>query len=92
MGGLFFWYVCGTIVSMATATQTKTDTLLKQVLREVREIRAIVEARPAAQRPIKVKKHPKWLQAALDDEKAGRISGPFNTVDELMADLNAPGK
>jgi len=75
---------------MATVTQTKTDKLLNQVLREVR---ALVEpiAR-AVRKPKNAKELPKWLQASLDDEKAGRISGPFSTVKELMASLNGSGK
>ena len=78
---------------MMTATQTKTDKLLTQVLREVREMRALVEPiSKAVQKPMKGKKLPKWLQAGLDDEKAGRISGPFKTVEELMESLNGPGK
>ena len=78
---------------MATATQTKTDKLLTQVLREVREVRALVEPiSKAVQKPKKTKKLPKWLQTSLDDEKAGRVSGPFDTVGELMASLNSSGK
>ena len=33
------------------------------------------------------KKLPSWLKASLRDVKEGRISGPFNTVKELMAHL-----
>ena len=40
----------------------------------------------------RAKKLPKWLQASLKDIEEGRVSGPFNTVEELMADLNGPGK
>ncbi len=40
----------------------------------------------------KSKPLPKWLQASLKDIEAGRVSGPFDTVEELMADLNGPGK
>lgn len=78
---------------MATITQTKTDKLLNQVLREVREVRALVEPfSRAIQKPKKLKKLPKWLQASLKDVEEGRVSGPFDTVEELMADLNSPGK
>ncbi len=81
------------IARMATATQTKTDRLLTQVLREVREVRALVEQRAiASPTPQKGKKLPKWLQASLKDIEEGRVSGPFDTVEELMADLNGPGK
>jgi len=40
----------------------------------------------------KAKKLPKWLQASLKDVEEGRVHGPFNTVEELMASLNSPGK
>ena len=73
---------------MATATQTKTDKLLNQVLREVREMRALVEPiSKAVQKPTRGKKLPKWLQASLKDVEEGRVSGPFDTVEELMAHL-----
>lgn len=35
----------------------------------------------------KLKPLPKWLQASLKDVEEGRVSGPFNTVEELMAHL-----
>jgi len=35
----------------------------------------------------KAKKLPRWLQASLKDVEEGRVSGPFDTVDELMAHL-----
>jgi len=37
-----------------------------------------------------MKKLPKWLRESLKDVKEGRVSGPFNTVEELMASLNSP--
>ena len=36
---------------------------------------------------VKAKKLPAGLRASLRDVKEGRVSGPFNTVEELMADL-----
>jgi len=36
---------------------------------------------------IKAKKLPKWLQDSLDDVAAGRVSGPFETVEEFMQHL-----
>ncbi|MBD5357939.1 MAG: hypothetical protein HDR88_18920 [Bacteroides sp.] len=33
------------------------------------------------------KKHKNSLDEALEDVRAGRVSGPFNSVDELMAHL-----
>lgn len=78
---------------MTTATDTKTTKLLNQVLREVREVRALVAPLVKTVTPSKkTKKMPKWLQASLKDVEEGRVSGPFNTVEELMADLNRPGK
>jgi len=81
-------YSCG------MATVTKTDRLLKEVLQEVREVRALVEpiSKAVARTPKKGKKLPKWLEASLKDVEEGRVSGPFDTVEELMADLNGPGK
>lgn len=77
---------------MTTATHTKTDTLLKQVLREVREVRALVEPLSrVAQKPQKLKKLPKWLQASLKDVEEGRVYGPFDTVEELRASLESKG-
>jgi hypothetical protein len=74
---------------MATATQNRTDKLLNEVLREVREVRFLVEpiSRSINTQKNKARKLPKWLQASLKDAKEGRVSGPFDTVDELMAHL-----
>lgn len=74
---------------MATATHNRTDRLLAEVLREVREVRSLVEplSRSVTTPKSKIKKLPKWLQASLKDVEEGRVSGPFDTVDELMAHL-----
>ncbi len=77
---------------MATATKNKTNRLLREVLQEVREVRALVEPISHAYRSSRatrgtVKKLPKGVMEGLRDIKAGRVSGPFNTVEELMADL-----
>ena len=79
---------------MATATRNKTDRLLTEVLREVREVRSLVEpiSRAVSSQKIKAKKLPAWLRASLAEVKRGETRGPFNTVEELMADLNRPGK
>lgn len=79
---------------MATATLNKTDRLLTQVLREVREVRFLVENSPlsVSKQRKNTKKLPKWLQESLKDVEEGRVYGPFNTVKELMADLNSPGE
>ena len=78
---------------MATATLNKTDRLLTQVLREVREVRFLVEhpSRPVTQRK-NTKKLPKWLQESLNDVEEGRVYGPFNTVKEFRASLESDGE
>lgn len=45
----------------------------------------LAKAKPA-------KKLPAWLRASLKDVEEGRVSGPFDTVEELVADLNGPGQ
>ena len=79
---------------MNVATKDKTNKMLAEVLREVREVRALVEpiSRAVSVAKKSAKKLPKWLQASLRDVRGGRVSGPFNTVQELMADLNDEGK
>jgi hypothetical protein len=79
---------------MATAMLNRTDRLLAEVLREVREVRSLVEhsSRTVSTQRRNIKKLPKWLQKSLQDVEAGRVYGPFSTVKELMADLNSPGE
>ena len=79
---------------MTTATRNKTDRLLTEVLREVREVRSLVEpiSRAVSLQKNKAKKLPSWLRASLAEVERGETRGPFNTVKELMADLNRPGK
>ena len=79
---------------MATATQNRTDRLLMEVLREVREVRSLVEypSRPVSTRKKSIKKLPKWLQESLKDVEEGRVYGPFNTVKELRASLESDGE
>ncbi len=74
---------------MATATVSRTDKLLMEVLREVREVRSIVEhpLHSVGTQRKSIKKLPKWLQASLKDSDEGRVSGPFYTADELMKHL-----
>ncbi|KKU58767.1 MAG: hypothetical protein UX81_C0016G0006 [Parcubacteria group bacterium GW2011_GWA2_47_12] len=38
---------------------------------------------------VSFKKLPRGVQAGLRDIAAGRVSGPFNTVEELIADLES---
>ena len=79
---------------MVTASINRTDKLLMEVLREVREVRSLVEPKSRTSRVGKnnTKKLPKWLQESLKDVEEGRVYGPFNTVKEIMADLNSPGE
>lgn len=79
---------------MATATLNKTDRLLTQVLREVREVRFLVEnpSLPRIAPKKSTKKLPKWLQESLKDVAEGRVYGPFNTVKELRASLESDGE
>jgi len=77
---------------MATTTKSKTDRLLHEVLQEVREVRALVEPISHAYRASRVtkgtvKKLPTGLRQALREVREGKISGPFDTVDEFMAHL-----
>ena len=78
---------------MATVVRNRTDKLLTEVLREVREVRALVEpiSRAVAKPKSKAKKLPKWLQASLKDVEEGRVYGPFDTVEELRASLESKG-
>lgn len=78
-----------TMHSMVTTAHTKTDRLLTEVLREVREVRALVEpiSRAVATPKKESRKFPAWLRASLQDEKEGRVSGPFAGVKELMKHL-----
>ena len=74
-------------------TATKTDKLLREVLQEVREVRALGEpiSKAVSRGPKKGRALPKWLQASLRDVEEGRVYGPFDTVEELRASLEAKG-
>ena len=78
---------------MVTASINRTDKLLMEVLREVREVRSLVEPKSRTSRVEKnnIKKLPKWLQESLKDVEEGRVYGPFNTVKELRASLESDG-
>ena len=60
---------------------------------EIRQIRSVLPRAPLARRiditSASFKKLPRGVQAGLRDIVAGRVSGPFNTVEELMADLES---
>ena len=66
--------------------------IMRPVMKEVRT--EMYSERYGARQKSKMKSKPlpKWLQASLKDIEEGRTSGPFDTVEELMADLNGPGK
>ena len=71
-----------------------TAMLEKRVLKLEAEIRQIKSALPHAPIASRIdttsaafKKLPRGIQAGLRDIAAGRVSGPFNTADELMAHL-----
>jgi len=69
--------------------KNRTERLLTEVLREVREVRFLVEHQPLpVNKQRNTKKLPKWLQASLKDSDEGRVSGPFYTVDKLMKHLH----
>ncbi len=91
---------------MTVATQNRIDILLTQVLREIREVHSLMKPSSRAMRTISAvqknisiksdtkrkEKLPGWLQSSLKDVEEGRVSGSFNTVAELMADLKSPGE
>ena len=80
------------VLYMVIIAQTQTNKLLIEVLREVREVRALVEPfSRAVQKPKKLKKLPKWLRESLKDVEEGRVYGPFNTVKELRVSLESNG-
>jgi predicted transcriptional regulator len=68
---------------MTTAMLEKRINILEK---EVRTLRAAVL--PHAIKA-STQKLPRGVQAGLRDIAAGRISGPFNTVEELIADLES---
>ncbi len=40
---------------------------------------------------VTAKKLPKWLQVSLQEIAERKVIGPFDTVEEFMADLRSPG-
>jgi len=70
-------------------TLNKTDRLLTEVLREVREVRSLVEpiSRAVTAQKGKTKKLPVGLKQALREVENGQIIGPFHSVEAFMADL-----
>jgi len=79
---------------MATLTIPKKfaakDDLVVLPRKEYESLVRTAKANVAKAKP--AKKLPAWLRASLKDVEEGRVSGPFNTVEELMADLNSPDK
>ncbi|MDO8407739.1 MAG: hypothetical protein Q7S95_00680 [bacterium] len=80
---------------MTNAMLEKRMSALEKVVREMQQEKPqraparLSKTAPTALTPKKQgqKKLPRWLEASLKDEREGRISGPFNTVEELMAHL-----
>ena len=79
---------------MATLTIPKTlaakDDLVVLPRKEYESLVRTAKARFVTSKP--GKKLPAWLRASLKDVEEGRVSGPFKTVKELMANLNGPGE
>ena len=73
---------------MTTATLEKRVRVLEA---EIKLLKSAV-VRPRAITTKSKKKLPRWLQASLDELERGETRGPFNTTEELMADLRRPGK
>lgn len=73
---------------MATVLN-KTDKLLTEVLREVREVRSLVEpiSRAIATQKKGGEKLPAGLKQALREVKEGNLVGPFHSVSAFMAGL-----
>lgn len=76
---------------MTTAVLEKRLSILEK---EVRSLRAVIL--PKAQIANRIdttsasfKKLPRGVQAGLRDIATGRVAGPFNTVEELIADLES---
>ncbi|MDO8624326.1 MAG: hypothetical protein Q7R54_03135 [bacterium] len=69
---------------MTTAALEKRVTKLEE---EIRRLKIAQQVRPT-KHPMRAKKLPRGVIEGLRDFEAGRYSGPFNTVGELMAHLN----
>jgi capsule polysaccharide export protein KpsE/RkpR len=73
-----------------------TAMLERRVMKLEAEIRQIKRVMPVSPRiphidttSASFKKLPRGVQAGLRDIVAGRVSGPFNTIEELIADLES---
>ncbi|MFH1178695.1 MAG: hypothetical protein V1711_03185 [bacterium] len=73
-----------------------TAILEKRVARletEIRQIRSFLPRVPLTNQidvtSASFKRLPRGVQVGLRDIVAGRVSGPFNTVEELIADLES---
>jgi len=66
-----------------------TATLEKRVRVLEAEIKLLKSApvRPRASSIKSKKKLPRWLQASLREAEEGKLSGPFDSVEELKAHL-----
>ncbi len=61
---------------------------------EIRQIKIVLPRLSRANQPLDTKsasfkKLPRGVQAGLRDIAAGRVSGPFDTVEALIADLES---
>ncbi len=57
-----------------------------------KEYESLLRTAKARAKAEPLKKLPAWLRKSLKDMEEGRGAGPFSTVEELMTDLNGPGK
>ena len=74
-------------------TTAMLERRLAKLEAEVRQIRTTLPAPPPAKRwdvhSASFKKLPRGVQIGLRDVMAGRVSRPFDTVEELIADLES---
>ncbi len=74
-----------------------TAALEKRVRALEAEVRVLKNAVPARvvlgkdEKIVTAKKLPKWLQVSLQEVAERKVIGPFDTVEEFMADLRSPG-
>jgi len=74
-------------MGMTTAILEKRVAKLEAEIRQIKSILPPVSRTTLDTKSAAFKKLPRGVQAGLRDIAAGRVSGPFDTVDELMAHL-----
>jgi hypothetical protein len=75
---------------MTTAALEKRVRALEKEIKHLRHVvreQPYIPATPTARGIAPKKRLPVGLRQALKEVREGKISGPFNTVDELMAHL-----